>query len=68
MEDCSWSLGEWGKEFDAMAERAVRGDYLDNAEMLEQRRRSDVGMNTEVRRVDESAPKSRPKTQPKSRR
>ena len=41
-----------------MAERAVRGDYLDNAEMLEQRRRSDVGMNTEVRRVDESAPKS----------
>ena len=61
-----YSLGEWGQEFDAMAERAVRGDYLDNAEMLEQRRRSDVGMNTEVRRVDESAPKSRPKSSPKS--
>ena len=38
-----------------------RGDYLDNADSLEQRRRSDVGMNTEVRRVDESAPKSREK-------
>ena len=32
-----YSLGEWGQEFDAMAERAVRGDYLDNAEALEQR-------------------------------
>jgi len=57
-----YSLGEWGQEFDAMAERATRGDYLDNAESLEQRRRSDVGMNTEVRRVDESAPKSKPKS------
>jgi 3-polyprenyl-4-hydroxybenzoate decarboxylase len=60
-----YSLGEWGQEFDAMAERAVRGDYLDNAEMLERRRRSDVGMNTEVRRVDESTP---PKSRGKPRR
>ena len=45
-----------------MAERAMRGDYLDNADSLEARRRSDVGMNTEVRRVDEGAPKSRPKS------
>ena len=57
-----YSLGEWGQEFDAMAERAVRGDYLDNADSLVARRRSDVGMNTEVRRVDEGAPKSRPKS------
>ena len=44
-----------------MAARATRGDYLDNAESLEQRRRKDVGMNTEVRRVEESAPKPRKK-------
>jgi 4-hydroxy-3-polyprenylbenzoate decarboxylase len=55
-----YSLGEWGQDFDAMAARATAGDYFDNAESLERRRRSDVGMNTEVRRVDESKP-SRPK-------
>ena len=52
-----YSLGEWSQEFDAMAARATAGDYFDNAESLQARRRSDVGMNTEVRRVDESAPK-----------
>ena len=39
-----------------MAERATAGDYFDNAEALELRRRSDVRMNTEVRRVDEAKP------------
>src|SRR3954466_10891031 len=53
-----YSLGEWSQEFDEAAERAARGDYMDNAESLEARRRSDVGMNTEVRRVDEHRPKS----------
>jgi hypothetical protein len=43
-----------------MAARAARGDYFDNAESLEQRRRSDVRMNTEVRRVEEKR-NSRPK-------
>src|SRR5262249_47103590 len=56
-----YSLGEWGQEFDAMAKRATDGDYLDNAESLERRRRSDVGMNTEVRRVDESRPDAKAK-------
>jgi hypothetical protein len=55
-----YSLGEWNQEFDAMAARAARGDYFDNAESLEQRRRSDVRMNTEVRRVEEKR-NSRPK-------
>jgi hypothetical protein len=40
-----------------MAARATAGDYFDNAESLEARRRSDVAMNTEVRRVDEQTPK-----------
>ena len=48
-----YSLGEWSPEFDAAALRATRGDYLDNAKELEQRRRKDVRMNTEVRRVKE---------------
>ena len=42
-----------------MAARATAGDYFDNAASLEQRRRSDVRMNTEVRRVDESKPAPR---------
>ena len=56
-----YSLGEWSQEFDATAARATAGDYFDNAESLEQRRRSDVGMNTEVRRVDERKPKAQPR-------
>ena len=46
-----YSLGEWSPEFDEAALRATRGDYFDNAKGLEQRRRKDVRMNTEVRRV-----------------
>jgi 4-hydroxy-3-polyprenylbenzoate decarboxylase len=56
-----YSLGEWNQEFDAMAARATAGNYFDNAESLEQRRRSDVRMNTEVRRAPPQQPKSRPK-------
>ena len=53
-----YSLGEWSPEFDEAALRATRGDYLDNAKGLEQRRRKDVRMNTEVRRVKEKTKKS----------
>jgi 4-hydroxy-3-polyprenylbenzoate decarboxylase len=56
-----YSLGEWSPEFDAAAERATRGDYLDTAKSLEKRRRKDVRMNTEVRTVKESARKPRPR-------
>src|SRR6185312_10737927 len=65
-----YSLGEWNQEFDAMAARATAGDYFANAESLEARRRSDVGMNTEVRRVDESKPSPRGSgsTSPRRRR
>jgi 4-hydroxy-3-polyprenylbenzoate decarboxylase len=54
-----YSLGEWSAELDAAAEAATRGDYLDNAKALEKRRRKDVAMNTEVRRVNERAGKPR---------
>jgi 3-polyprenyl-4-hydroxybenzoate decarboxylase len=56
-----YSLGEWNHEFDAMAARATAGEYLDNAQSLEQRRRRDVRMNTEVRNVQDSESKPRSK-------
>jgi 4-hydroxy-3-polyprenylbenzoate decarboxylase len=45
------SLGEWSDEFDAMAKRAVEGDYWTTGDIIAQQRRTDVGMNTEVRRT-----------------
>jgi 4-hydroxy-3-polyprenylbenzoate decarboxylase len=48
-----YSLGEWSPEFDAAAEQAVRGDSAIYGETLIARRRSDVGMNTEIRDLDE---------------
>src|SRR3954470_8099533 len=56
-----YSLGEWSPEFDEAALKATRGDYLDNADGLAARRRNDVRMNTEIRRVKERTPKSRKK-------
>jgi UbiD family decarboxylase len=48
-----YSLGEWSEELDAAAARATRGDYFATGERLARRRRSDLAMNTEVRRVEE---------------
>jgi 4-hydroxy-3-polyprenylbenzoate decarboxylase len=45
------SLGEWDERFDAMAERAVKGDYWVTGDIIAQQRRNDVPMNTEIRRV-----------------
>src|SRR4051812_1030160 len=46
------SLGEWDERFDAMAERAVKGDYWVTGDIIAQQRRNDVPMNTEIRRVN----------------
>jgi hypothetical protein len=48
-----YSLGEWPDDLDAAAGRATRGDYFATGEALAKRRRKDVRMNTEVRRVKE---------------
>jgi 4-hydroxy-3-polyprenylbenzoate decarboxylase len=56
-----YSLGEWSSDLDEAAEKATRGDYLENAPELERRRRKDVRMNTEVRNVKETAPKAKRK-------
>jgi 4-hydroxy-3-polyprenylbenzoate decarboxylase len=57
-----YSLGEWSPEFDEAALKATRGDYLDNADGLAARRRNDVRMNTEIRRVKEQKPKAKKKS------
>jgi 3-polyprenyl-4-hydroxybenzoate decarboxylase len=53
-----YSLGEWPSELDEAAERATRGEYFAYGKELEKRRRKDVPMNTEVRRVKEKKKKS----------
>ena len=48
-----YSLGEWSEEFERTAAMATEGDYFETGRIIAQRRRNDVEMNTEVRRVDE---------------
>ena len=48
-----YSLGEWPKELEQEAKRAVEGDYWITGERQAQRRRSDVAMNTDVSEVNE---------------
>lgn len=45
------SLGEWGPDFDVMAERATQSDYWITGDIIAQQRRNDVPMNTETRHV-----------------
>jgi 4-hydroxy-3-polyprenylbenzoate decarboxylase len=46
-----YSLGEWSDDLEAMAARAVAGDYWVTGEIIANRRRRDVAMNTEVRKA-----------------
>jgi UbiD family decarboxylase len=48
-----YSLGEWSEEMEQAAQRATRGDYFETGMRLAQRRRKDVPMNTEVRKVED---------------
>ena len=48
-----YSLGEWSEDFDEAARLATEGDYFETGKRIAQRRRKDVAMNTEVRRVSE---------------
>jgi hypothetical protein len=59
-----YSLGEWSEEFDVAAERAVKGDYFVTGEIIAQRRRKDVAMNTEIRDLaddEDETPKKKKK-------
>ena len=48
-----YSLGEWSEEFDEAARLATQSDYFETGKRIAQRRRKDVAMNTEVRRLAE---------------
>ncbi len=48
-----YSLGEWDDELEVMARRAVASDYFTTGEIIAQRRRSDLVMNTEVRKLED---------------
>jgi 4-hydroxy-3-polyprenylbenzoate decarboxylase len=48
-----YSLGDWTEEWDQLAERAVRGEYLENGKRSAQRRRSGIKPNTHVRSVSD---------------
>ena len=49
-------MGEWNQDLEVMARRAIEGDFWKTGEVIAQRRRSDVSMNTEVRTLDEGTP------------
>ena len=51
-----YSLGEWPDELERAAAMAVKGDYFETGKLLAQRRRKDVGMNTEVRDMHDRPP------------
>ena len=51
-----YDLGEWNSGLEAMARRAVRSEYWTTGQIIAQRRRGDVPINTEVRTLDEGNP------------
>ncbi|MEC8622148.1 MAG: UbiD family decarboxylase [Pseudomonadota bacterium] len=51
-----YDMGEWNQDLEVMARRAVEGDFWKTGEVIAQRRRSDVSINTEVRTLDEGTP------------
>jgi UbiD family decarboxylase len=48
-----YDLGEWNEHLERQAQLAVRSEYWQTGEWCRQRRRSDVGMNTELRTLDD---------------
>jgi 4-hydroxy-3-polyprenylbenzoate decarboxylase len=48
-----YSLGEWSEDLERAADLATKGDYFETGKLIAQRRRKDVPMNTEVRRLPE---------------
>lgn len=48
-----YSLGDWTEEWDASAQQAARGEWMNRAEDYEKRRRRGIPLNTPCRSVDE---------------
>jgi UbiD family decarboxylase len=51
-----YDMGEWNDDLETMAQRAVKGDYWQTGEIIAQKRRGDLKMNTEVRTLGEGTP------------
>ena len=51
-----YDLGEWNSGLETMARRAVKSEYWTTGQIIAQRRRGDVAINTEVRTLDEGNP------------
>ena len=51
-----YDMGEWNEDLETMALRAVQGDYWQTGEIIAQKRRGDLKMNTEVRTLGEGTP------------
>ena len=51
-----YDLGEWNSGLEAMARRAVKSEYWTTGQIIAQRRRGDVPINTEIRTLDEGNP------------
>lgn len=48
-----YSLGDWSEEFEAEAQRAVRGEFWETGRQHAKRRRNDVAMNTPPRSIED---------------
>jgi UbiD family decarboxylase len=62
-----YDLGEWDERLERQAELAVRSEYWQTGEWCAQRRRSDVGMNTELRTL-EDGPDDKPARREKTKK
>ncbi|MEE2955117.1 MAG: UbiD family decarboxylase [Pseudomonadota bacterium] len=51
-----YDMGEWNEDLETMAQRAVLGEYWQTGEIIAQKRRGDLKMNTEVRTLGEGTP------------
>ncbi|MBD21071.1 MAG: carboxylase [Rhodospirillaceae bacterium] len=51
-----YDMGEWNEDLETMAQRAVKGEYWQTGEIIAQKRRGDLKMNTEVRTLGEGTP------------
>jgi UbiD family decarboxylase len=60
-----YDMGEWNEDLETMAQRAVRGDYWQTGEIIAQKRRGDLKMNTEVRTLGEGTPGAGDRTKDK---
>ncbi len=60
-----YDMGEWNEDLETMAQRAVQGEYWQTGDIIAQKRRADLKMNTEVRTLGEGTPGAGDRSQQK---